>query len=98
MSTEWRIYNLKRQSSDGLVLEVEYGCEVTLDGRSDYTTGKINITGSSTDSNFTSFENLNEAMVLGWITSSIDTSSIESDLIDKLNNISNGTHLLGTNW
>lgn len=98
MSTEWRIYNLKRQSSDGLVLEVEYGCEMNISGSVQYTVGKIELTGSTSDSNFISYDNLTEDIVLGWVTSSIDTSSIEADLENKITNIINGTYLLGTNW
>ena len=44
MSTEWRIYNLKRQSSDGLVLEVEYACEMNISGSADYSIGKLILT------------------------------------------------------
>jgi hypothetical protein len=98
MQTEWRIYNLKRQSSDGLVLEVEYACEMSISGSTDYTIGKLTLTGSSSDSNFVSYDNLTEDIVLGWVTSSIDTSIIESDLNNKITNILNGSHLLGTNW
>lgn len=98
MSTEWRIYNLKRQASDGLVLEVEYGCEMNISGSAQYTTGKIELTGSTSDSNFISYDNLTEDTVLGWVTSSIDTSSIETELEDKITNLINGNYLLGTNW
>ena len=98
MQTEWRIYNLKRQSSDGLVLEVEYACEMNISGSTDYTIGKLILTGSSSDSNFVSYDNLTENIVLGWVTSSIDTSIVESDLNNKITNIINGNHLLGTNW
>jgi hypothetical protein len=98
MQTEWRIYNLKRQSSDGLVLEVEYACEMSISGSTDYTIGKLTLSGSPSDPNFISYDNLTEDIVLGWVTSSINTSAVESDLNDKITNILNGNHLLGTNW
>lgn len=98
MSTEWRIYNLKRQSSDGLVLEVEYACEMNISGSADYSIGKLILTGSPSDSNFIAYDNLTEDTVLGWVTSSINTSTVESDLNTKIVNILNGNHLLGTNW
>ena len=98
MQTEWRIYNLKRQSSDGLVLEVEYACEMNISGSADYTIGKLTLSGSTADPNFISYDNLTEDIVLGWVTSSINTTIVESDLNDKITNILNGNHLLGNNW
>lgn len=98
MQTEWRIYNLKRQSNDGLVLEVEYACEMNISGSADYTIDKLTLSGSSSDPNFISYDNLTEDIVLGWVTSSINTATVESNLNDKITNILNGNHLLGTNW
>lgn len=78
MNHNWKIYDLKRTISDGVVNLVTYACESEYSGSSTRIIGELNITGSASDPDFIAYDNLTEANVLGWVTSSIDTSSLES--------------------
>jgi hypothetical protein len=63
---------------------------------------KLIITGSTSDEGFIEYDNLTEENVLGWVTSSIDVSSIENTLSSSINNmlevISQNTSSEGTPW
>ena len=98
METNWYITDLKRKSSNGLVLEINYECQVNLSGSTAYKSDILAITGSTSDPNFISFDNLTQDTVLGWLSGSIDQSAIESNLVSNINSITDGTHSLGVNW
>lgn len=79
MNHIWKIYDLKSVIADGMVTEVTYACESNLDGLGTRQIGDISLTtGSASDSDFVSYANLTEAEILGWVTGSIDTTSIET--------------------
>ena len=81
MEYNWVIHDLESIISDGMVTRVVYGCEANYSGSSDSFIGSINITtGSSSDSSFINYENLTQDIVLGWVTGSIDQSTIQSNL------------------
>ena len=75
----WKIYNLKRNLSDGLVTEVTYGCESNYSGSGVRRIGDLEVSGSASDPGFIEYENLTEEIILTWVTGSIDTSSIETE-------------------
>jgi hypothetical protein len=84
MTHTWYIKNLERDTSDGMVTKVDYECKTLYNlefqrfpvGQNYY--GQVTLTtGSVSDPNFISYENLTENVVFGWITGSIDTASIE---------------------
>lgn len=79
MNHTWKIYNLKRIIADGMVTEATYGCESEYSGSGTRSIGDITLTtGSASDDNFINFEDLTQDNVLGWITGSVDTASIET--------------------
>ena len=80
MNYIWEIYDLKRIKANGLVIEVDYACELNEGGWSGRHIGTIQVSGSTSDEGFIPYENLNKDTVLGWVTSSIDTASIETEL------------------
>lgn len=103
MKHRWKIYNLERIKSDGMVTEVTYACESELNQAGTREIKKIALTtGSASDSGFISYNNLSENNVLGWITGSIDTSSIESansaSIAIQINNLAAETTEEGTPW
>ena len=99
----WKIYNLERIISDGMVTKVVYACESEGDGFGDRYINTTNLTtGSSSDANFITYENLTEDTVLGWITGSINQSDIELNLSSSIASrvIANAaiTSSMGTPW
>ena len=79
MNHVWKIYDLKRVIADDIVTKVTYACESNKDKSSTRKIGDTELTGSVDDADFIAFEDLTEEIVLGWITSSIDTSIFETE-------------------
>ena len=79
MQHNWKIYDLKRTISDGVVNLVTYACESEDSGYGTRKIGELTVTGSASDPGFIAYESLTEANVLAWVTSSVDTASFESE-------------------
>ena len=79
MNHNWKIYDLKRTTADGVVKLVTYACESEDSGYGTRKIGELTVTGSASDPGFIAYESLTEANVLAWVTSSVDTSSFESE-------------------
>ena len=78
MNHTWKIYDLKRTTADGVVTNVTYACESELSGSTTRKIGQLTVVGSADDADFVAYEDLTQEIVLGWVTSSIDTSSLET--------------------
>ena len=78
MNHSWKIYDLKRIKADGVVTDVTYACESEYSGSGTRKIGELEVVGSADDANFIPYADLTEAIVLGWVTGSVDTASIES--------------------
>jgi hypothetical protein len=78
MTHTWKIYDLKRTIADGVVTTITYGCESELENASARKIGDLTVTGSVEEENFIPYEELTQEIVLGWVTSSVDTASIET--------------------
>lgn len=79
MTHTWKIYNLERIKSDGMVTAVTWACESEIEGASERHIGySVLTTGSTSDENFINYNNLKENNILSWITGSIDQSSIQT--------------------
>ena len=103
MNHTWKIYDLKRTISNGMVNEVTYGCESTYAGFNKRTIQKLLLTtGSTSDPDFVSYHSLNEDIVLGWVTSYIDQTSIElnnsSSIALYIEEANNETEAEGKPW
>lgn len=102
MNHVWKIYDLKRVIADGIVTKVTYACESNKDKFSTRKIGDTELTGSVDDAGFIAFEDLTEEIVLGWITSSIDTSIFEtensSSIAQQVIQIAAITTKSGTPW
>ena len=79
MQHNWKIYDLKRTISDGVVNLVSYACESEHSGYGTRKIGELTLSGSASDPGFIAYDSLTEANVLAWVTSSVDTSSFESE-------------------
>lgn len=78
MNHTWKIYDLKRVITDGVVTDVTYACESELSGSSTRKIGDLAVVGSADDAGFVAYEDLTQGIVLGWVTGSVDTASIET--------------------
>lgn len=79
MEHNWKIYDLTRTISDGVVNKVQYACESNHDSTSTRKIGELNITGSASDAGFIPYTDLTEANVLAWVTGSVNVVSIENE-------------------
>ena len=79
MTHTWKVYNLERVISDGMVTAVTWACESEIEGASERHIGYSALSkGSISDENFIDYNNLKENIVLGWITGSIDQATIQT--------------------
>jgi L-aminopeptidase/D-esterase-like protein len=77
MTITWKINNLERQASDGLVTVVHWGASA-VDG--DYTAGIYNTQALERGDSFVNYDTLTEETVLGWLWNKIDKAAVESAL------------------
>ena len=76
MTTNWTIINTKYQIADGLVTEVVYICQASLENELSRKTGRISLTGDSTAPGFVTFENLTEQMIIEWVKSTLGQEQV----------------------
>lgn len=102
MIHDWKIYDLKRTTADGVVTTVTYGCESELENISSRKVGDLILEGSTSDANFVPFEELTQDVVLGWVISLVDTGSIEllnsASIAEQVIIQSAITEIQGTPW
>ena len=80
MNHTWNIADLKRVIADGMVTDVVWCFETEHENFTTRTIGDITLTtGSVSDSSFIDYSNLTQNDVLGWITGSIDQSTMETN-------------------
>jgi hypothetical protein len=64
MTITWKINNLERQTSDGLVTVVHWGASA-VDG--DYSASIVNTQALERGDSFVNYDTLTEQTVLGWV-------------------------------
>ena len=77
MTITWKINNLERQTSDGLVTVVHWGASA-VDG--DYTAGIVNTQALERGDSFVNYDTLTEETVLGWLWTKVDKEAVEASL------------------
>tara|TARA_R110000744_G_scaffold80494_1_gene158108 strand:- start:2016 stop:2327 length:312 start_codon:yes stop_codon:yes gene_type:complete len=102
MIHNWKIYDLNRVKSNGLVTEVIYACESQQDTTATRKIGTLSLSGSIEESGFISFDSLTQEEVLGWVRNNIDEASIEvsnsSSIATQIRDASLPTEINGTPW
>ena len=73
----WKINNLERQTSDGLVTVVHWGAYAE-DG--DYSAGIYNTQALERGDSFVNYDTLTEETVLGWLWTKVDKETVEAAL------------------
>lgn len=79
MTHNWKIYDLKRTITDGVVTNVTYACESEFSGSSTRKIGDLTLTGSADSPGFVAYENLTQADALAWIDVHVNKSEFETE-------------------
>lgn len=77
MTTTWKISQLDRQTSDGLVTTAHYTVNA-VDG--DYSAGSYGTVGFERGESFIAYASLTEAQVIAWVKDKLDVEAIEASL------------------
>lgn len=77
MTKTFKILQLKRKPSTGLVLEITFSINFELDGMTSRKVDSINLDGDENSPNFIPFESLTEQIVIDWLISSLGSDKIE---------------------
>ena len=92
----WTLPTLERQTADGFVFTAHWRCTAS-DG--DFSASSYGTAGFSQDpENFTPYEDLTEAQVLGWVWESVDKDATEAALQAKIDADKNPTTGAGVPW
>lgn len=67
MEKSWNILQMKRITSNGLVVDVSYSFNAEENNVLDRKVGKLTFSGSPSEPNYIPYENLTEQIVLGWV-------------------------------
>jgi hypothetical protein len=77
MTTTWKIGQLKRRPETGLVFKVNYSINFKLGDETERHTGGVLLEGDEKNSNFISYENLTESVVLEWVKTTLGEEKID---------------------
>ncbi len=77
----WKINNLERQTSDGLVTVVHWSASA-VDG--DFSASIVNTQALERGDSFVNYDTLTEETVLGWLWGKIDKDAVESALTAQI--------------
>ena len=105
MTTTWKIAQLKRNPTNGLVFEVTYIMNFELQNETDRHVGSVTLVGDPTSSTFVPYEELTEAIVLDWVKEELTQAKIteietsaEARLEDRIEKKTNPEFLTGKPW
>jgi hypothetical protein len=79
----WKINNLERQTSDGLVFNIHWGAyatEASNDPEKPYGASIVNTQALERGDSFVNYDTLTEQTVLGWLWGKIDKDAVEAAL------------------
>ena len=94
----WTLPTLERQTADGFVFTAHWRCDAS-DG--DFSASSYGTAGFSQDpeaDDFTPYEDLTEAQVLGWVWESVDKDATEAALAQKIEDQKHPTTAAGVPW
>ena len=81
MTTTWKIAQLDRQTSDGLVTTAHYTVNA-VDG--EHTAGSYGTVGFERGDTFIAYDSLTEAQVIAWVKDKLDVEAIEANLAAQI--------------
>lgn len=96
----WTIQNLTRDLSNGFVFQASWGCTAQQDSASAFHGGVTTFTVTPDDSDFIPYENLTEALILGWVWEELgdQKAEIEAALTAKVEKQLHPTTANGVPW
>jgi hypothetical protein len=95
MNINWKIDNLDRQTSDGLVITAHWRVDA-VDG--EHTAGAYGSVGFTRGDDFIPFDELTEAQVLTWVKSQLDVEQIEAALAQLIAEQKTPSKVSGLPW
>jgi hypothetical protein len=95
MTTTWKIAQLDRQTSDGLVTTAHYIVNA-VDG--EHTAGSYGTVGFERGESFIAYESLTEAQVIAWVKDKLDVEAIEASLSAQIESLKNPVTATGVPW
>jgi hypothetical protein len=105
MTTTWKIGQLKRRPTTGLVFQVNYIMNFKLQNETDRYVGSVTLEGDPASSTFVPYEELTESIVLEWVKTTLTQSKIteiesgfESKLEGMIEEKNNPKFLTGKPW
>ena len=95
MTTIWKIAQLDRQTSDGLVTTAHYTVNA-VDG--EYSAGSYGTVGFERGDTFTAYDSLTEDQVIAWVKNKLDVEAIEAGLQAQIDAQKNPVTATGVPW
>ena len=95
MTTTWKIAQLDRQTSDGLVTTAHYTVNA-VDG--EYSVGTYGTVGFERGASFTAYASLTEAQVIAWVKDKLEVADIEASLASQIEAQKNPVTATGVPW
>ena len=95
MTTTWKISQLDRQTSDGLVTTAHWTVNA-VDG--EYSAGAYGTVGFERGDTFTAYDSLTEAQVIAWVKDKLDVAEIEAGLQAQIDAKKNPKTATGVPW
>jgi L-aminopeptidase/D-esterase-like protein len=95
MTITWKINQLERQSTDGLVTVVHWGADA-VDG--DDTASVYSTVSLERGESFTAFDSLTESQVIGWVQAVVDKDAVEASLNAQIEAKKQPQILTGLPW
>ncbi len=87
MTITWKINNLERQTSDGLVTVVHWGAystEASNDPEKPYNADIYSTQALERGDSFVNYDTLTEQTVLGWLWTKVDKEAVEAALTTQI--------------
>lgn len=95
MTITWKIAQLDRQTSDGLVTTAHWTVNA-VDG--EYSAGSYGAIGFERGTSFTAYESLSEAQVIAWVKDKLEVAEIEAGLTAQIAAQKAPTTAVGVPW
>jgi hypothetical protein len=105
MESNFKIANMKRTPVDGVVIDVTFIINFSLEGITDRHVGSIRLVGDPSSPDFVTFNELTEELVIEWVKDELGADKLTEILITmenrlqaKLDKKNNPEFIAGTPW
>ena len=95
MNYTWQVVNMDRKSADGFVTTVHYNVSA-VDG--EFTASTYGTVGYAEEGAFTPYSQLTEAVVVGWVQTSLGKDTVEDSLAAQIDAQKNPVSESGLPW